>query len=38
MAVEIFMPKLGMSMKEGTVVEWLKKKGDKVKKGNRSLS
>jgi pyruvate dehydrogenase E2 component (dihydrolipoamide acetyltransferase) len=33
MAVEIFMPKLGMSMKEGTVVEWLKKKGDKVKKG-----
>lgn len=33
MAVGIFMPKLGMSMKEGTVVEWLKKKGDKVKKG-----
>lgn len=33
MAVEVFMPKLGMSMKEGTVVEWLKKKGDKVKKG-----
>ncbi|NUK29362.1 2-oxo acid dehydrogenase subunit E2 [Parageobacillus sp. VR-IP] len=33
MAVEIFMPKLGMSMKEGTVVEWLKKKGDKVKRG-----
>lgn len=33
MAVEIIMPKLGMSMKEGTVVEWLKKKGDKVEKG-----
>lgn len=33
MAVEIIMPKLGMSMEEGTVVEWLKKKGDRVKKG-----
>lgn len=33
MAVEIIMPKLGMGMKEGTVVEWLKKKGDKVEKG-----
>ncbi|MDR9796618.1 dihydrolipoamide acetyltransferase family protein [Aeribacillus pallidus] len=33
MTVEIIMPKLGMSMEEGTVVEWLKKKGDPVKKG-----
>jgi pyruvate dehydrogenase E2 component (dihydrolipoamide acetyltransferase) len=33
MPVEIIMPKLGMSMEEGTVVEWLKKKGDQVKKG-----
>ncbi|WP_144463056.1 dihydrolipoamide acetyltransferase family protein [Siminovitchia fortis] len=33
MAVEIIMPKLGMGMKEGTVVEWLKRKGDKVEKG-----
>jgi pyruvate dehydrogenase E2 component (dihydrolipoamide acetyltransferase) len=33
MPVEIFMPKLGMSMEEGTIVEWLKKKGDPVKKG-----
>jgi pyruvate dehydrogenase E2 component (dihydrolipoamide acetyltransferase) len=33
MPVEIIMPKLGMSMEEGTVVEWLKKKGDPVKKG-----
>ncbi len=33
MAVQIIMPKLGMGMKEGTVVEWLKKKGDKVEKG-----
>ncbi|MED5050748.1 branched-chain alpha-keto acid dehydrogenase subunit E2 [Anoxybacillus sp. UARK-01] len=33
MAVEIIMPKLGMSMEEGTVVEWLKKEGDAIKKG-----
>jgi pyruvate dehydrogenase E2 component (dihydrolipoamide acetyltransferase) len=33
MPVEIIMPKMGMSMEEGTVVEWLKKKGDPVKKG-----
>ncbi|WP_313431197.1 biotin/lipoyl-containing protein, partial [Siminovitchia terrae] len=33
MAVKIIMPKLGMGMNEGTVVEWLKKKGDKVEKG-----
>lgn len=26
------MPKLGMTMKEGTVIEWKKKEGDKVKK------
>lgn len=35
MTVEIIMPKLGMSMEEGTVVEWLKKKGDPVKKENQ---
>jgi pyruvate dehydrogenase E2 component (dihydrolipoamide acetyltransferase) len=34
MPVEIIMPKMGMSMEEGTVVEWLKKKGDPVKKGD----
>ncbi|WP_408006887.1 dihydrolipoamide acetyltransferase family protein [Pseudalkalibacillus sp. A8] len=33
MSVQIIMPKLGMSMEEGTVVEWLKQKGDPVKKG-----
>ncbi|MTT33245.1 2-oxo acid dehydrogenase subunit E2 [Terrilactibacillus sp. BCM23-1] len=33
MAVEIVMPKLGMGMSEGTVVEWLKNAGDPVKKG-----
>ncbi|MFD1707263.1 dihydrolipoamide acetyltransferase family protein [Siminovitchia sediminis] len=33
MAVEIIMPKLGMGMKEGTVVEWLKEKGEEIEKG-----
>lgn len=33
MAVEIIMPKLGMGMEEGTVIEWLKKQGDQVQKG-----
>lgn len=33
MATEIIMPKLGLTMTEGTVFEWHKKPGDKVKKG-----
>lgn len=33
MSTELIMPKLGMTMKTGTVVEWLKQKGDGVKKG-----
>ncbi|MFB4165278.1 dihydrolipoamide acetyltransferase family protein [Alteribacillus sp. JSM 102045] len=33
MAEQIVMPKFGMSMEEGTVVEWLKSKDDPVKKG-----
>jgi pyruvate dehydrogenase E2 component (dihydrolipoamide acetyltransferase) len=27
------MPKLGLTMKEGTIAKWLKKEGDRVKKG-----
>ncbi|MBA4493506.1 dihydrolipoamide acetyltransferase family protein [Paenactinomyces guangxiensis] len=34
MATEIIMPKLGMGMKEGTVVEWKKNIGDSVQKGD----
>ena len=34
MAVEIVMPQLGMTMTEGTVVKWLKKVGDQVRKGD----
>lgn len=30
---EVIMPKMGDAMEEGTLVEWLKKEGDKVKSG-----
>jgi pyruvate dehydrogenase E2 component (dihydrolipoamide acetyltransferase) len=33
MATQVIMPKLGMAMKEGTVVKWLKQDGDQVEKG-----
>lgn len=33
MATEITMPKLGLTMTEGTVDSWLKKEGDSVEKG-----
>lgn len=37
MATEVNMPKLGLSMKEGTVGKWLKNEGDAVKKGEALL-
>lgn len=33
MATTVIMPKLGLTMKEGTIEKWLKKEGDRVKKG-----
>ena len=33
MKEEIFLPKMGQTMTEGTVDRWLKKDGDLVKKG-----
>ena len=30
MTVEISMPKMGMSMQAGTLIDWLKKEGDAV--------
>ncbi len=33
MAVKVVMPKLGLTMKEGTVNKWLKQEGEPVKKG-----
>ena len=33
MATELLMPKLGLTMTEGTIDEWKKKEGDPVQKG-----
>ena len=33
MAVEITMPKWGLTMKQGTISKWLKQEGDSVRKG-----
>lgn len=37
MAVEVTIPKLGLTMQEATVVKWLKKAGDAVKSGEPLL-
>ncbi len=37
MAVEVTIPKLGLTMQEATVVKWLKKPGDAVKSGEPLL-
>ncbi len=34
MAIEVLMPKLGLTMEEGTIEEWKVKEGDTVKKGD----
>ena len=33
MAVEILLPKIGFSMNEGQVAEWLAKDGEEIKEG-----
>jgi pyruvate dehydrogenase E2 component (dihydrolipoamide acetyltransferase) len=33
MVIEVRMPRIGVMMKSGTIVEWLKKEGDKVEEG-----
>ena len=33
MATEVLMPKMGLTMTEGTIEEWKFKEGDTVKKG-----
>jgi dihydrolipoamide dehydrogenase len=38
MATEVLMPKLGLTMTEGTIEEWKKKEGDTVQKGEILLS
>jgi pyruvate dehydrogenase E2 component (dihydrolipoamide acetyltransferase) len=34
MATKIILPKLGQTMEEGTIVEWLKKEGDTINRGD----
>lgn len=34
MAIEIIMPKLGVDMQEGEIIEWKKQEGDTVKEGD----
>ncbi len=38
MPTDVVMPKLGLNMTEGLLVEWLKKEGDPVKKGDLLFS
>jgi pyruvate/2-oxoglutarate dehydrogenase complex dihydrolipoamide acyltransferase (E2) component len=38
MAVEILLPKIGFSMNEGQVAEWLAKDGDQVTEGQPLFS
>ncbi|MFR2776122.1 MAG: biotin/lipoyl-containing protein [Anaerostipes sp.] len=33
MRKEVIMPKIGLDMEEGTILEWKKKVGDTIKKG-----
>ncbi|NVM54235.1 MAG: 2-oxo acid dehydrogenase subunit E2 [Candidatus Helarchaeota archaeon] len=33
MVTRFVMPKLGMTMEEGTIIKWLKQEGDKIKRG-----
>ena len=37
MATRVFMPKAGMAMEEGTIIQWFKKEGDKVATGDPLL-
>ena len=37
MAVEVFMPKAGMDMQEGTIIRWLAAVGDRVEEGDPLL-
>ncbi|MGD8293618.1 MAG: 2-oxo acid dehydrogenase subunit E2, partial [Desulfobacterales bacterium] len=37
MATRVFMPKAGMAMEEGTIIQWFKKEGDRVATGDPLL-
>jgi len=33
MVIEVILPKLGQTMEEGTIIEWVKQEGDRVERG-----
>ena len=37
MATNVIMPKTGMAMEEGTILQWFKKEGDNVEEGEPLL-
>jgi pyruvate dehydrogenase E2 component (dihydrolipoamide acetyltransferase) len=37
LATEVIVPKLGLTMEEATIIEWMKKEGDQVGKGDAIL-
>ena len=37
MATEVFMPRLGLTMEEGSIERWLKREGDEVTEGETIL-
>ena len=37
MATNVIMPKLGMTMTEGTIIKWHKKVGDAIEEGLRNI-
>jgi pyruvate/2-oxoglutarate dehydrogenase complex dihydrolipoamide acyltransferase (E2) component len=34
MPIEVVMPKLGLNMSEGRLLEWLRKEGDSIQRGD----
>ena len=38
MATQVILPKLGQTMEEGTIVEWLKEEGDVISRGDALFS
>ncbi|MHA1264493.1 MAG: 2-oxo acid dehydrogenase subunit E2 [Candidatus Helarchaeota archaeon] len=37
MVTQFVMPKLGMTMEEGTIIKWLKQEGDEIKRGEEII-
>lgn len=35
--MKVIMPQIGMTMQEGTILQWYKKAGERIEKGERML-